>query len=74
MKILNFICDKCKRIVASQKANFKEVEEQHLLPMGYQEWCRDCVRKFNQELLWTPNKSKINFTIKPNEDPISGNE
>lgn len=46
MKIINYICDNCNEIVASKRKRCKEIEETHLLPMGYQEWCIGCVDKF----------------------------
>ena len=60
MKVLNFICDKCYRVVGTQKTNFGEQVETHLLPMGYREWCFDCIDQFNKELLDPiPKKQKI---------------
>ena len=63
MKVLNFICDRCKRIVGSQLSNFGEQIETHLLPMGYQEWCKDCIQGFNIGLLESPNKNAIHEKV-----------
>lgn len=70
MKIINYICDKCQRIVASHKITSGEVEPHHLLPMGHQDWCIQCVEGFNKGLLQPIRKSQIDpmkdeFTYEP---------
>ena len=61
MKKIIFFCDNCKEPIASQRLALGFQEEKWLIPMGYQEWCKDCVADHNRSLL-DPSSVNVNDT------------
>ena len=62
MKRIEFICDRCKKLINVQLACHNEEIEKYLKPMAAAEWCSECINFFDPLINQWPRKADYTKT------------